>query len=418
MPNRSRIIALTNLLGACAVSGGTVSGADVAQDGDPPARSGGASIDARILDLELREVDANPILIDESKIIGWDQPGGIPEPVPRMSALAVVVGPSTGRDETPAWRFIRERAGDHQPMSSPYLRLTDGQVVPGNLTGEGETPLWRNAWLHPLPLELDRIREMRLVEGAEVPVATEADEVVLVNGDRLRGLVESIGTHVVLEREDEADGDPLRIPLDRVASFALVNPEDPPRGTVVWFLGGHRIACDGISIPGDGYVRIDSPALGGESADVPIDFLRGVVFDATRLVPLADLPITIDPGTSGPFRPWIPAPVIEPGQWAWNASPIRLVGPLQATWRLPETGCRVGATLELPLDSDRGRFEVVVRDGDREILRTPMDSDRPVHRINVGIETDRFGIEIEMGDDGPFHDHLTLREAIVVRPVD
>lgn len=392
--------------------------ASTVQDRNPATRSSGVSVAARILDDELREIIANPIRVDETKVIGWDQPGGIPDPIPLLSTLAVVVGPATDREVTPAWRYVRERAGDHVAMSAPYVRFTDGQVVPGNLTADGDIPLWRNAWLHPLSLDLERIREVRLVEGASVPVATEADEVVLVNGDRVRGLVESIGTHLVLEQEDDPDGDPLRIPLDRVAAFALVNPEDPPRGTIVWFLGGHRIGCEGIAITGDDYVRLDGPTLGGESIEVPYEFLRGVVFDARRITPLAASPITVRSGRAAPIRPWIPTPEIEAGNWAWNAAPIRLRGPLQANWRLPVPGCRIATTLELPLESDRGRLEVVIRDGDREIRRIPLDAERPVHRITVELETDQFGLEIEMGEDGPFHDVVTLREAIVVRPVD
>ncbi len=392
--------------------------ASIPQDGKAAGSSVGFSEGARILHEDLREIVANPIRIDETQIIGGDQSGGIDEPIPLPSALAVVVGPATDREVTPVWRYVRERAGDDTAMVAPYIRFTDGQIVPGNLTADGDTPLWRNAWLHPLPIDLERIREVRLVEGAVVPVATEADEVVLVNGDRIRGLVDSVGTHLVLEREDDPDGDPIRIPLDRVASFALVNPEDPPRGTVASFLGGHRIACEGIAVTGNGYVRLDAPTLGGDSVEIPYEFLRGVVFDAERITPLAALPITVDPGIAAPIRSWIPKPVIEPGNWAWNAAPIRLMGPLRANWRIPVAGCRIVATLELPLDSDRGRLEVVVRDGDREVRRIPLDAERPTHRIMVELETDRLGLEIEMGEDGPFHDVVTLREAIVVRPVD
>ena len=143
-----------------------------------------------------------------------------------------------------------------------------------------------------------------------------------------------------------------------------------------------------------------------------------MVFDARRITPLAGLPITVEPGLAGPIRSWIPEPSIEPGNWAWNAAPIRLTGPLRAEWRLPVAGCRVAATLELPLDSDQGRLEAVIRDGGREVRRITLDAENPVHRIVVPLETDRLGLEIEMGADGPFHDVVTLREAIVVRPVD
>ena len=49
-----------------------------AQDDREPPRPVGGSIPARILDQDLNEHPADPIVIDATKIIGWDQPGGIP----------------------------------------------------------------------------------------------------------------------------------------------------------------------------------------------------------------------------------------------------------------------------------------------------------------------------------------------------
>jgi hypothetical protein len=376
----------------------------------------GRSIPARILDQELNELPADPILIDATKIISWDHPDGTPEGVLINSALAVIVGPATERASTPEWRFIRKRAGDQAALRGPYVRFVDGQVIPGNLTADGETLLWRNAWLHDLPIDLDRISEMRLIDGAEVPEVEDVDEVILANGDRVRGLIESIGSDLIIDRLKGSEPNLTRIPIDRVASFAMVNPDDVPRGMHVWLLGGHRIAGSGIRIGDDGYVRIERPVLGGDTAEVPIEFLRGIVFDAGRVIPLAAIPAEIDAGDAGAIRPWIPEPTLSPGNWPIDAAPIRLDGPLRATWKLPIAGCRLSATIELPVDSIRGSFEVVVRDNQQEIRRVAINASNPVERIMVPLTSDRLTIEIEMGDDGPFMDVATLREALIIRP--
>ena len=387
-----------------------------AQDDREPPRPVGGSIPARILDQDLNEHPADPIVIDATKIIGWDHPGGIPKALPIDSALTVMVGPATERSSTPEWRFIRKRAGDQDELRGPYIRFVDGQLIPGSLFADGTTPRWRNAWLHDLPIDLDRISEMRLIDGAEIPLVEDVDEVILANGDRIRGLIESIGADLVIDRMKETGPSLARIPLDRVASFAMVNPNEAPQGMNVWFLGGHRIAGVGIRIGDDGYVRIDQPVLGGDMAEVPLEFLRGIVFNAENVIPLASIPVTIDAGVAAWLRPWIPEPTISLGNWPLDAAPIRLDGPLLATWQLPVAGCTLRAIVELPIDSTRGRFDLIIRDDQREILRVSINPENPVEEIMVPFTSDRLSIEIEMGDDGPFMDVATLREAIIIRP--
>ncbi|MDG2021455.1 MAG: hypothetical protein P8J59_05855 [Phycisphaerales bacterium] len=386
------------------------------QDGDGPPTPVAGSIPSRVLDRNLEEHPADPIVIDATKVLGWDHPGGILRSVPIDDALTVIVGPATERDSTPEWRFIRKRAGDQTEHLGPYIRFVDGQFVPGSLTADGTTPLWRNAWLHDLPIELDRITEMRIIDGAEVPSVEDVDEVILANGDRVRGLIESIGMELVIDRMRGSETSLTRIPIDRVASFAMVNPDEQPRGMNAWFLGGHRLAGAGIRIGDDGYVRIERPGLGGDMAEVPVEFLRGIVFDAGRVVPLATIPVVIDAGDASSVRPWIPEPTVSPGNWPIDAAPIRLDGPLRATWTLPAAGCRFSATIELPVDSIRGSFDLVVRDDQREVRRVAIDASNPVTRIVTPLTSDRLTIEIEMGADGPFMDVAMLREAIIIRP--
>jgi hypothetical protein len=58
----------------------------------------------------------------------------------------------------------------------------------------------------------------------------------------------------------------------------------------------------------------------------------------------------------------------------------------------------------------------VVRDNQQEIRRVAINASNPVERIMVPLTSDRLTIEIEMGDDGPFMDVATLREALIIRP--
>lgn len=376
--------------------------------------------DVRVIDRSLETRIGDPVRIDEARVLVFDGLPGLPTILPIEDVLAIAIGPVTSRETTLSDRSADARAGDDVSIASPYLDLVDGQRIPGSLSpGDDGRPVWRSAWLKDISFDLDRISQVRFsADAGAVPRATEADIVVLTNGDRLEGLVDDMGLEVTIE-VDGPDGDPdmVRVPLDRVASISLVNPMEAPVGAMTWLRGGHRILSESVRIADDGYVTLIGPKVGGDVAEIPIDFLVATVLDASRVLPLADQKIvSLDAGSSDALRPWVPEPKPSPGQHAFSAPPIRLDGPLRVTFDLPSDGGRFSTTIERPMELGPGRMTVRVLDDGRPIRSVVVDRDDPVHRIVVDFESDCLGIEIESGEDGPFQDSIVLREAIIVRP--
>lgn len=373
----------------------------------------------RVLGESLEASSGDPIVLDEDRILLFDHPGGVPRAVPMSEVLGIAVGPVADRDATPAFRTAVRRAGDDAPIAGPYLEFVDGQRILGGLHPAADgAPLWRSAWIRDVPFDLERIRAVRLEEGARVVEAVDADVVVLSNGDELRGLVEEIGTEVSIEVDDAAGGPPRRItvPLHRVASVSLVNPREPGEGAMTWLRGGHRIASRAVRIDEDGFVRLLQPALGGDLAEIPLEFLVAVVPQSERVSPLSSMPVEIGPGGAGSIRPWTPPIERRPGHHPFDAAPLELSGAMRATFTLPDGPARVRGTLERASSGATGRVVVVVRDGDREIARHRLDATSPVAEFAVPIESGRLVLEVEDGGDGPYRDAVVLREAIVVRP--
>ena len=391
----------------------------MSQESETPAVTG-TSI--RVIDESLTARIGDPVRIEDSRVLIFDGPPGLPSIIPSEKLLAIVTTPTTSRSTYLSDRNASSRSGDDAPISVPYLELVDGQRFPGTLRpgAEGE-PVWRSAWLKDIPFDLDRISRINLSEdGRSAPVAVDADVVVLANGDRIEGLVADIDHDVEIE-VDRPDGETasLVIPLDRIASISLVNPMETGTGAMTWLRGGHRILSESVRILGDGYVSLLSPRVGGGTAEIPLDFLVATVVDADRVLPLAGQDVlSLEPGPAGELRPWIPEPTSSPGHHAFDAAPIRMDGPLRVTFDLPSRGGRLATTLERPMEIGPGRLIFRVLDDGREIHSLIVDDGDPIHPIVVDFESDRLGFEIDPGEDGHFHDSVVLREAIIVRSRD
>lgn len=408
---------LPSRLGAVIATTLLVTSIGVADDEDIPGATG---TDVRVIEDSLEARTSDPIRIEDDRVLVFNGPPGLPRILPIDEVLAIAIGPVTSRETILSDRTADSRAGDDVAITAPYLDLVDGQRIPGTLSpGDDGRPVWRSAWLKDIPLDLDRISSVRISPGGEkVPVASEIDIVVLANGDRLEGLVDDVGLEVVIEMDGpDGDANVVRVPIDRVASISLVNPMERPAGAMTWVRGGHRILSDSVRIADDGYVTLVAPKVGGDIAEIPLDFLVATVLDASRVLPLANQKIaTLDAGSSDALRPWVPEPKASPGHHAFGAAPIRLDGPLRVIFDLPSNGGRFSTTVERPMESGSGRMTLHVLDDGRRVRSVVIDQDDPVHRLVVDFQSDCLGIEIESGDDGPFRDSIVLHEAIIVRP--
>lgn len=381
------------------------------------AQSGVVPLPARVFEDNLQSHGARPYVIEDFHVIAWPSPQGVPMEIERSGVLALVVGPADSRATDSRWRDVVRRSGERSPARRLELRLNNGHVLPGTLLAEDKIILWRYPRLGSFPIDLEQIDSVRLIEGAEIPTAKALDVVLLANGDSIEGLILELADPLPIERTVGETTTTIEIPLDRVAAFSLVNPQVAPTGILVWTDDGARFSAKDVRVGDDGYVRLLSPS---PSAHREVEFqtenLRGVLFKPKAIVPLARLTAEVDVGEAQGLRHWAPPPRIAPGFWPLGAATIELDGPIRARWTLPAAGCTFAARAELPIDSNQGNYDLVVRDGGSEVYRKRFDRNTPIHRILLKLSSTELEIELKMGEGGPVQDNLLLHDALLRLP--
>lgn len=374
-------------------------------------------VKGRVIDDRLVEHRGHPITMDGTNILLFDQPGGVPSVIPLRNAIVLVVGEPTYRAQASADRYQARRAGDLDPIRSRFIETTDGQRIPGSIVrDENGRVSWRSAWLPDLNLDPEKLTTVRLREDAEILEAQDADLVLLANGDRIEGLVNSIGASLVVELiGGDRDGDVLEVPIERVASISLVNPSIESDGVMVWYRGGHRLLGSRIDVEDDGYSRLQRPVLGGGVAEVPSEYLVGISFAADRVRPWSSLEWNLEPGSAESIRPWIPPITRMDGHYPISASPLRIPGGMKASAELPWARARFRVVVERAPDAGSGSCMFIVRDGDREVARQMVDPANPVVVVTGEVGEGPLVFEVDPGEDGPFEDDIVLREALLVR---
>ena len=128
---------------------------------------------------------------------------------------------------------------------------------------------------------------------------------------------------------------------------------------------------------------------------------------------LADLRTVAVEGPPTRYR--VPAPEISGTAAPLGLAPIRISGPVEVRWRLPEGAQRFAAEAVLPADALAfGDYEMVIRDESGEIYRAHLDGGAPAASINVGISGRELTIELTEGARGPVQDALVLHRAMVL----
>ncbi|MCA9283993.1 MAG: hypothetical protein KDA22_02170 [Phycisphaerales bacterium] len=350
-------------------------------------------------------LESGRLVAIDDRFVVWRDPSGEIRQMPLASCIAVSV-------ENPL------------PIVSPdagVMELADGQVFPGRIGLNNGRLTWRHALVGETPIDIERLRSLQLLAGVKVPVARDADVVVLANGDRVEGVVTSLGT--AIEVEPLTGGvagqkpEPIAIPLERVAALSLVTPQVRLAGAVVWFADGTVIEAESPRLGDDGLVRL-RPAFvdagGAGSLSVPMEQVSGIVFRAEAIQPLADLdPVSVE-GPVERFR--VPAPRADDrGPASFGVSPIWMSGPIVVRYVLPEPGMRFLARAVLPRkDRGWGDLEIVVRDGARELLRSRLDAQHPAVAIDLPISGTDLTIELLEGRNGPVQDTVLLLRPLLI----
>ncbi|USN98379.1 MAG: hypothetical protein H6810_09380 [Phycisphaeraceae bacterium] len=245
------------------------------------------------------------------------------------------------------------------------------------------------------------------------------DELILANGDRLRGFLVEFGEQV---RFDSGQAEQT-IPLDRVAEVRLGNPAETWQGPRVWWTTGDVRAVHATGEAPDGEV-----AFTDGSGTPPVEFIIGAIeavwLDGASPIPLAGLPVEHYEPLGG--RRWTPPVRTGSEHDAPLGTPhVALPGPMRVEWLLPPDAAkfgaiaRMGGTLDDP-DAEAGRWAnavlrigMVNRGEETEILSVKLDRSTPLAPIAVelpdpGVAGRTLVVELLPGLYGPIQDRVLL----------
>lgn len=273
-----------------------------------------------------------------------------------------------------------------------------GQVTTTRHDGPDARPISQTPLLGPGSLPYD-------------PAAID-DQLILTNGDRLHGIILSLGDPIEIDVDDHM----ISIPLDRLSEAAFANPPSPLTGMVIWLDDGAVAVVTGVETLRESNLAVRLRS--GETATVPLDSLRAVAFSAGRLRALASLEITSqrplgDRGVWDPVRE-LPSAFFH-GAADLNAPDLELPGPMEAVWLLPAGAVRFAGNAEFPLEAlPWGDCEFVVSQGGVELLRERLNQDHPRVEFSLPVMPGALVITIEAGAYGPINDRIVLRRPLLL----
>jgi hypothetical protein len=308
------------------------------------------------------------------------------------------------------------------PRRQGWLRLADGQRFPGQaLSGaraeEGVLVWIQSSWLGRMEVPLDRIESVTFVGGSAVPAPGDADALTLVNGDRLEGLVTSLGDPITVEVINGGTSGPqtIELPLDRVVAVRMVTPPQIPSGRRMWLVDGTVVDVGEVMLGDDGLFRMEGVPMvvDPQARRVEMDAVAGVQFEAQGLIPFAALtPARVE----GPdTRYVIPAPSVLDDFAPLGLGRVEFRGPLSVQYLLPSGSTYLSAEATLPPSARSwGDCEFVIRQDDLEIFRAPLNAQQPTAVIGVPLKGTQLTIEVTEGSGGPVQDQVVLLRALVL----
>lgn len=322
---------------------------------------------------------------------------------------------------------------------SPVMLLADGQRFPGEVRvrndGSKDVGLgWKHRWFGEMPADIDSLRALLLQPDARPPANGAADRIVLANGDTLEGVILELGATIQLDRGAGASnaGDATTtVPLGRIAAIGFITPELPHEGHRMWCLDGTIVRASPRMDPESGLLVLERPRTAqpehAPDAGTPRraqptptarpDEVLGFSPAPARVKALAEVPPKEVAASGTTPRCYVERPETTAGVWPLGAAPIALRGPAIARFAMPTKGCSIVAELEV-VDADRRwtDFEIVVRDGTKEILRQHMVATSPPVALRAIVESDELSIEVTEGERGPIRDAIEIRRALLILP--
>lgn len=351
----------------------------------------------------------------------------------RLIALRSVAGtpvPDRNDHPLPGIHAVLERNPNHQPLPMPGLLVTsDGQRLPGEPRISSGRLLWRNRWTGEVAIPLEDLAALRLAPDGDLPEAIDRDVVELVNGDRVEGLVGSIGVNVTVDdmssspTPDAAEREAIGVPLERIRAIRLLPAPSEPKGARAWFADGTVAAGRIVADEQSGGMRF-IPALppssrseetGREPIRVRPEDLRAYVPNVATVVPLASIAAsrTLATGTWPSYSP--PEFAISRTPGPADAADVVLHGAGTVRWTLPKgSWTLVAEAMPHAPDDAWTSFDLVVRDGSSEVFRREFGAGTGPTEIRIPLAGQDLAIEVTEGERGPIADAIRLRRAMLL----
>ena len=310
---------------------------------------------------------------------------------------------STGDlDSSSVGRLWRDGAVDTTRWrGTSMLHLVGGDRIRGTLVDfDGDTLVWRSSILDNLDVSVDNILAI-LPDGAVPPTEPPLDDtIVLANGDRISGFLESAADSAWTISPDQ--GDELVVAAENIDRIIFSGGQAREISGDRWHLSvddGSRMTFDDFFILPDG-VR---GKYFGREVGLALPVLLGIDHAGGRIVWLSDLPtesLAITPyfGES----PAVPR-LLRPAGSQFESVPTRqsfvLPSKSLARWQVPAGGRRFVA--RVGIDPDAGAqladVDVVIRvDGESKFEQTGLGSGDAFADISIDVAAGQ-SLEIEIG---------------------
>lgn len=395
--------------------------------------------------------------------------------VVRRSALRPALG-SDAESRTCAEGSLLQVA----PLSLGVIDTNDGQRLPGTFRIANGSAVWDHRWIGTIPVSLDRVASLRMIADRRAPGSAEADTILLLNGDIVRGFIDSIteelevspldpvggatadgeadstkrneqgveepapekssqGSSVRDEtRRDDSDGDRdiqhRNISMERVAAFTLADmPMDPRSGIDIWTADGSIVGAENLAFSApmgwsftlgtDWLRRIRTQPTSDNQAADP---LAGVL-DRDRFLPLAVCRAGVASTATDlgyRYRSDRPARLRDSSRFLLGCTEIEIDGPSSISFEIPDR-FRVAETvltglvsIAEPCPTDV-RVEIVVSFGGTASERIVLDGTRRCQPFSLRSRGDvKSGVTISVGDggNGVAGDRIVLERTALIAP--
>lgn len=320
-----------------------------------------------------------------------------------------------------------EIVGVPSPEPSPVrlITLTDGQTVRGSII-ESDLPeqlginLIAGMTMHgDAHISLERvlsIYDQDVIDPGD-PAELLDDLVVLRNGDRVTGFVESIGPVVRVALDDTV----IELESARVQQIHIANDPAPVDGLYLRFTDREVIRVLGFRYSAQSPIEIsvDPVSLGMlETGHTEWRLNSGsldslwVSAPGQRVVSLASIePERIEP-VGG--RSWVPTPIVFNEDATHEAlRSIDFRSPVRVSYPLPEGATRFACSIEVPIEEWTDCVVRVIADRagrERQIFEQRMRLDASSASINASLPhgVDSISIEIDPGEHGPIQDRVIM----------